>query len=300
MKCILLGALVLFSVLSCKNPPPAPQELPVETAAFDRESSSPDQAALDDLDTAAARAAAARQRSIDIDCPSIFPQDWQAMDSLYTRTEQQKATSTLRETQESTARYNSIADAFEALGGKTHILSSEEREEKIAAVREAAAAAAEVAAAVEVATAVEVAAEAAATDSLPTEPPPQPPPQVQESPAIVIVAPPPRRPRAIRAIPVWTAAAANERSSALSPLPSQYTVRLWRTFNDTLVNIAARPWVYNDPAKWRILYNANKSRMPKPDNPNLINPGMVLDIPSIGGEFRQGMWDTNSSYPAFR
>jgi hypothetical protein len=83
-------------------------------------------------------------------------------------------------------------------------------------------------------------------------------------------------------------------------LPAQYTVQPWSTFRDCLWNIAGRPWIYGDPTQWRLLYNANKSRMPDPDNPNLIEPGMVLDIPSIRGEERQGLWDAEKTYPSLR
>jgi nucleoid-associated protein YgaU len=41
---------------------------------------------------------------------------------------------------------------------------------------------------------------------------------------------------------------------------------------------------------WKVLYNANKSKMPDPNNPDLIEPGMVIDIPSVKGETREGMW----------
>jgi len=73
-------------------------------------------------------------------------------------------------------------------------------------------------------------------------------------------------------------------------LAKQYTVRTWRVERDCLWTIAGYPWVYNDPWKWKILYDANKDKMPEPGNPDLIEPGMVLDIPSIEGETRQGMW----------
>jgi hypothetical protein len=81
-------------------------------------------------------------------------------------------------------------------------------------------------------------------------------------------------------------------------LPSQYTVRTWANERDALWNIAGRPWVYNDPWQWRRLYEANRDRMPERDNPDLILPGMVLDIPSIRGETRQGMWEHNRTYPS--
>jgi len=78
-------------------------------------------------------------------------------------------------------------------------------------------------------------------------------------------------------------------------LPGQYTVRTWAVFRDCLWNIAGYSWVYGDPEKWRVLYEANRSKMPEPNNPDLIEPGMVLEIPSISGEARQGMWDPNQS-----
>ena len=81
-----------------------------------------------------------------------------------------------------------------------------------------------------------------------------------------------------------------------SPLPATYTVRQWNSSRDCFWNIAARPWVYGDGQRWRVLYNANKSRLPDPDNPNLIEPGMVIEIPSIRGETRQGAWEPNASY----
>jgi len=54
--------------------------------------------------------------------------------------------------------------------------------------------------------------------------------------------------------------------------------------------------VYNDPRKWKTLYEANKSKMPQPNNPDLIEPGMILDIPAIKGEVRQGSWDASKTY----
>ncbi|MCX7656642.1 MAG: hypothetical protein N2Z76_08985 [Treponemataceae bacterium] len=82
----------------------------------------------------------------------------------------------------------------------------------------------------------------------------------------------------------------------LAPLPAQYTVRPWATSRDCLWNIAGYSWVYGDPTKWKILYEANKKKLPQPDNPNLIHPGMILDIPSIRGEYRTGMWVSGRAY----
>jgi nucleoid-associated protein YgaU len=80
-------------------------------------------------------------------------------------------------------------------------------------------------------------------------------------------------------------------SGSSSLLPSQYIVRTWAVERDCLWNIAAYPWVYGDPMRWVDLYEANRSRMPDPSNPDLIEPGFVLEIPSIRGEVRRGVWN---------
>ena len=79
-------------------------------------------------------------------------------------------------------------------------------------------------------------------------------------------------------------------------LPAFYTVRTWASVRDCLWNIAGQSWAYGDPFKWRLIYDANKDKMPEAGNPDLIHPGMVLDIPSIKGEARNGMWDANKKY----
>jgi nucleoid-associated protein YgaU len=82
-------------------------------------------------------------------------------------------------------------------------------------------------------------------------------------------------------------------------LPQQYTVRPWAISKDCYWNIAGRSWVYNDPLQWRTLYEANKDKMPDPNNPDLIHPGMIIDIPSLNGETRSGMWQEGETYDTF-
>jgi nucleoid-associated protein YgaU len=91
-------------------------------------------------------------------------------------------------------------------------------------------------------------------------------------------------------------------ASAASPgaLPATYTVRPWAVSKDCFWNIAGFPWVYGDPHQWRLLYNANKSKLPDPNNPDSLEPGTVLDIPSIKGELRQGAWDSGRTYEPIR
>jgi nucleoid-associated protein YgaU len=79
--------------------------------------------------------------------------------------------------------------------------------------------------------------------------------------------------------------------------PQYYTVRLIPTRRDCFWRIAEYPFVYNDPWKWKLLYEANKSLLPNPANPDLIEPGQVFEIPSLAGEKREGTWDPNVTYP---
>lgn len=109
---------------------------------------------------------------------------------------------------------------------------------------------------------------------------------------------------AARSAEDWsTAIAAARRALALlaevkdlAPLPAQYKVRTWAEVRDCFWNIAGYPWVYADPTKWPKLYEANRSKLRRPDNPNLLHPGIVLDIPSIYGEVREGIWVKGRAY----
>lgn len=85
----------------------------------------------------------------------------------------------------------------------------------------------------------------------------------------------------------------------VSPLPRFYIVQPWELTHDCLWNISGRTYVYNNPWLWKNLYEANKSALPEPDNPNLILPGMKLEIPSISGEYRTGTYDPDRTYETF-
>jgi nucleoid-associated protein YgaU len=80
------------------------------------------------------------------------------------------------------------------------------------------------------------------------------------------------------------------------PLPSSYTVRLNMARRDCFWRIAGFPFVYNDPWKWKTLYEANKSILTDPKNPDLIEPGQVFTIPSLQGEEREGEYDPEKTY----
>ena len=84
-----------------------------------------------------------------------------------------------------------------------------------------------------------------------------------------------------------------------TPLPEFYIVRPWAETKDCYWNISGRHYVYNNPLLWENLYQANKDKMPKPEDPNLIHPGMKMKIPSITGEYRSGTYDSKKEYNAY-
>ena len=84
-----------------------------------------------------------------------------------------------------------------------------------------------------------------------------------------------------------------------TPLPAEYIVRPWAETKDCYWNISGRPYVYNNPLLWENLYQANKSKMPKPEDPNLILPGMKMSIPSLTGEYRTGTYDPKKEYDTY-
>ncbi len=85
----------------------------------------------------------------------------------------------------------------------------------------------------------------------------------------------------------------------VTPLPKYYVVRPWADTKDCYWNISGRHYVYNNPLLWENLYQANKSKMPRPNDPNLIHPGMKMEIPSITGEYRDGVYSPSKSYDAY-
>lgn len=87
------------------------------------------------------------------------------------------------------------------------------------------------------------------------------------------------------------AAQALEESQEAPELPRYYVVRLIPERRDCFWRIAEYDFVYGDPTKWRILYEANKQVLQDPDNPDLIQPGQRFRIPSIEGEQRAGVWN---------
>lgn len=83
------------------------------------------------------------------------------------------------------------------------------------------------------------------------------------------------------------------------PLPKYYVVRPWAETKDCYWNISGRSYVYDNPLMWENLYHANKEKMKNPNNPDLIYPGMKIEIPSVSGEFREGTYNPSLKYKTF-
>lgn len=84
--------------------------------------------------------------------------------------------------------------------------------------------------------------------------------------------------------------------SAFATLPAEYRIRTWRGERDCLWNIAKDKAIYGNPYLWRKLYEANKDKFPDRNNPNWVEPGIILTIPSLRGEKRSGMYDPAVTY----
>lgn len=81
-----------------------------------------------------------------------------------------------------------------------------------------------------------------------------------------------------------------ELKTARNALPAAYVVRDMPGNEDCFWRIAGYDFVYDEPAGWWPIYQANKERLPQPDNPDLIHPGFVMEIPERAGENRRGVW----------
>ncbi len=83
------------------------------------------------------------------------------------------------------------------------------------------------------------------------------------------------------------------------PLPARYRVGIWRSTRDCLWNIAKNPAIDGDPLMWKKLYDANRKALKRPDDPDLLEPGMILSVPSLSGELREGEYDPAIKYEPY-
>lgn len=80
-------------------------------------------------------------------------------------------------------------------------------------------------------------------------------------------------------------------------LPRYYVVVSRPKNTDCFWNISKMSAVYGNPIFWQKLWKANLKAMRDPENPSLIYPGMIIEIPPLNGETREGTYDPSLSYP---
>jgi len=85
----------------------------------------------------------------------------------------------------------------------------------------------------------------------------------------------------------------------LEIFPRYYKVQDYSETKDCLWKIAEESFIYNDPLKWIVLFDVNKKRLINPDDPNIIIKWKLIEIPSLNGEIREGIYNPNNKYPVF-
>ncbi len=104
--------------------------------------------------------------------------------------------------------------------------------------------------------------------------------------------------RALEALAIARSIPKMDGNVATVTLPKFYVVVRRDSNHDCYWNIAKMPAVYGNGLLWPRLYMANKVRMRDPENPNLIYPGMIVEIPALRGEARDGTYEEGKQYPA--
>ncbi len=70
--------------------------------------------------------------------------------------------------------------------------------------------------------------------------------------------------------------------------PKYYVVKKREPLTDCLWRIAGYSFIYNNPSRWTLIFEANRGIIKDAD---LIYPGQVIEIPSSDGEERSGTYD---------
>ncbi len=82
-------------------------------------------------------------------------------------------------------------------------------------------------------------------------------------------------------------------------LPRFYVVKRRIPITDCMWRIAEMDFVYGDRNEWRRIYDLNKGNFVQTENPHLILPEQILEIPSFKGEERRGTYNPNKRYVPF-
>jgi hypothetical protein len=140
-----MGCLLSLLVISCGSTPPPPEEAPPPAPAQPAppppppqpvEPSGPDQALLDSLDAALARAEAARKLVIDFDGPVFFEQESADAEDQYQSAVTEAKTDTPEDIEEAIASYTQSAEAFEKIFEDTLPLYAQARWDEITEARD--------------------------------------------------------------------------------------------------------------------------------------------------------------------
>lgn len=159
MAFVLLGAAVVLSAASCaggaKPAKPVPEEpaaqvpaeptpqvvAPAPETPPDPSKMEPDQASIDALKAARARAEKSRKQAFDLESPSYFPDDWKSAETLFLDARTAAGERNLAAYRAAAAGYGAAADAYDAVARKALPLYAEARRSEVEAARNRAVAA---------------------------------------------------------------------------------------------------------------------------------------------------------------
>jgi hypothetical protein len=141
---IVTGFVVFLAVLSCggapppaETPPPAPPAAPPQSAppAADPDAGPPDQAALEDLQKALARAETSRKQALDIEAPNYLAPEWEAAEGQYAEARNNAGDATLGEVKKTIALYEAAAETYDNLARQCVPLFYEDLSDEILQAR---------------------------------------------------------------------------------------------------------------------------------------------------------------------
>ena len=131
----LLATLVLLGAVACGSTPDAEESFMDTGTTGTAAPAGPDQASLNNLNTAAARAEEARKLAEDFNGPDFYPAEWDSAEALYNQAQSARSTATPNDVQQSLARYNAAAAAYEALAEDSIARYAEVLEQEIIVAR---------------------------------------------------------------------------------------------------------------------------------------------------------------------
>jgi hypothetical protein len=127
----LLNVIAVLVIVSCASKPPPVEPPPAETAP-----QGPDQALLNELDAAMARAQSGREKAIAVNGQEYFPDEWNKAESDNNAGKNAKK-DTPDEVRQGIALFTSAAEGYEAIAGNAGPLFAKDQEEADSALQAA-------------------------------------------------------------------------------------------------------------------------------------------------------------------